>query len=103
MEAVRKQYTPEQKVAILREHLLERKPISDVCDRHGVHPTQFYAWQKQFFEQGAAAFARPQNPARRSREQERIRWLEEKLRSRDEVMAELLHEHMALKKSLGEI
>lgn len=103
MEAVRKQYTPDQKVAILREHLLERQPISDVCDRHGVHPTMFYAWQKQLFEQGAAAFARPQRPAQRTREQERIRWLEDKLRSRDEVMAELLHDHVALKKSLGEI
>lgn len=54
METVRKQYTPEQKVAILREHLLERKPISDVCDRHGVHPTQLYARQKQWFEQEAS-------------------------------------------------
>ena len=28
--------TPEQKVAILREHLIEKVPVSQVCDKHGV-------------------------------------------------------------------
>ena len=32
----RKQYSPQEKVAILREHLLEGKPISEVCERHGL-------------------------------------------------------------------
>ena len=103
MDTTRKHYTPEQKVAILREHLLEGKAISDVCDRNGIHPTQFYAWQKQLFENGAVAFAPTPRGAARSKDQERMRWLEGKIRQKDEVMAELLQEHVALKKSLGEI
>lgn len=103
MDTIRKHYTPEQKVAILREHLLEGKAISDVCDRNGIHPTQFYAWQKQLFENGAVAFAPPPRGVARSKDQERMRWLEGKIRQKDEVMAELLQEHVALKKSLGEI
>ena len=51
-----KQYAPEEKVAILRRHLLEKEPISKVCDDVGLQPTVFYRWQKEFFENGAAAF-----------------------------------------------
>jgi len=98
----RKNYTADEKVAILRRHLLERVPISDLCEEHGLHPTMFYRWQKEFFENGAAAFqqrARPNHQA----EQERIEYLEKKIQRKDEVLAELMGEHIALKKSLGEL
>ena len=32
MKRQRKQYAPEEKVAILRQHLLEKEPISKLCD-----------------------------------------------------------------------
>jgi len=51
-----RQFMPEQKVAILREHLIDRASVSDVCDKHELRPTVFYRWQQQFFEQGAAGF-----------------------------------------------
>ena len=50
MEKTRRQFTPQQKVAILREHLVEHVPVSDLCDKHKLHPTLFYQWQKAFFE-----------------------------------------------------
>jgi transposase len=92
-------------MAILREHLIEGVPISEVCDKHGVQPTLFYAWQKKLFEEGAAVFEQPRakSPRQQASEQRRIAFLEAKLRNKDEVMAELLGEHVALKKSLGEI
>jgi transposase len=52
-----KQYTGEEKVAILRRHLLDKVPISDLCAELGLQPTVFYRWQKEFFENGAAAFS----------------------------------------------
>jgi transposase len=55
MKKQRKHYTPEEKVAILRQHLVEGVPISDLCDERGLQPTVFYRWQKEFFENGAAA------------------------------------------------
>ena len=58
MKKQRKHYTPEEKVAILRRHLLEQVPISELCDKHGLQPTVFYRWQKEFFENGTAAFER---------------------------------------------
>lgn len=43
MKKQRKHYTPEEKVAILRRHLVERVPISDLCDELGLQPTVFSA------------------------------------------------------------
>ena len=54
MSKKRKQYSPEEKVSILRRHLLDGVPVSDLCDAHGIHPTMFYQWQKVFFEQGTS-------------------------------------------------
>jgi transposase len=56
MKKQRKHYTPEEKVAILRRHLVEGVPISDLGDELGLQPTVCYRWQKEFFENGAAAF-----------------------------------------------
>ncbi|MBL8605162.1 MAG: transposase [Myxococcales bacterium] len=64
----RRHLSPEQKLAILREHLVERKPVSDICEQHGIAPSLFYYWQKQLFENGTAAFAQPGRTS--SREQQ---------------------------------
>ena len=95
-------YTPEEKVRILRRHLIDRVPVSDLCDEFGLQPTVFYRWQKDFFEHGAAAFER-QSKGKEREFQRRIEALQAKVRRKDEVLAELLEEHVALKKSLGEI
>jgi transposase-like protein len=50
--------TPEQKIAIVREHLLDGVPVSALVDKYKIHTVQFYQWQKQLFEQGAAVFER---------------------------------------------
>jgi transposase-like protein len=98
----RRQYSPEQKVAILREHLIEHTPVSDLCDKHQIHPTLFYQWQKAFFENGAAAFAGRRSRPQGSKEQDKIARLEAKLKTKDEVIAEIMAEHILLKKELGE-
>ena len=102
MKKTRKQYTGEEKVAALRRHLLEQEPVSKLCDELGLQPTVFYRWQKEFFENGAAAFqakARSDHQA----EQERIQYLEKKMQRKDEVLAELMAEHIALRRELGEL
>ena len=101
MRKPRKHYTAEEKVAILRRHLLEHDPISKLCEEHNLQPAMFYRWQKEFFENGAAAFQR-QGRANQPAEQERIEFLEKRIQRKDEVLAELLEEHVALKKSLGD-
>ena len=104
MEKSRRHYSPQQKVAILREHLIEQVPISELCEKHHIHPTLFYQWQKTFFENGASAFER-ERPRSQSlgKEQNKINRLETKLKDRNEALAELMEEHVRLKKELGEI
>ena len=100
MAKQRKHYTAEEKVSILRRHLLEHVPVSKLCDELGLQPTVFYRWQKEFFENGGAAFRR-QSLANKGPEQQRIAVLEQKLQRRNEILAELMDEHLALKTSFG--
>jgi len=101
MRKKRHNYTPEEKVAILKRHLVEQVPISDLCDKYQLQPTVFYHWQKQFFENGAAAFTQGKDPKRK--DTQRIEQLEDKLRRKHEVLSELMEEHVKLKKELGEL
>jgi transposase len=98
----RKRFTAQEKVAILRLHLLEHVPVSDLCDRHGIHPTMFYRWQKEFFENGPAALETRSRVVSDSKDR-RIALLEQKLQRKHEVLSELMEEHIKLKKELGEL
>lgn len=91
-----------EKVAILRRRLVENVAVSDLCEELGLQPTVFYRWQKEFFENGAAAFEQKGGRGHQA-EQERIEYLEKKIQTKDEVLAELMAEHIALKKSFGEL
>lgn len=101
----RKTYTADEKVVILRRHLIERVPVSQVCEEHQLNSDVFYRWQQQFFENGAAVFQSERKPGPRQPDAQarRIDALEAKLQQKNEVLAELMEEHVALKKSLGEI
>lgn len=98
----RRHFSPEDKIKILRLHLLEKLPISEVCEKHQIIPTQFYQWQKIFFDHGAAAFAKASGPKATSQAEQKIAKLEDKLKTKDEVIAEIMAEHICLKKELGE-
>ena len=102
MRKPRKNYTPPEKVAILRRHLIDKVPVSDLCDEYQLQPTLFYAWQKLFFENGASAFERKNGSADQAL-QKLIAALREKLQRKNEVVAELMEEHIQLKKELGEL
>ena len=96
----RRHFSAQDKLRILRLHLLEARPISELCEEHGIHPTLFYQWQKTFFENGASAFeAKRRGP---SADQQLITRLQDKLRHKDEALAEIAAEMVRLKKEPGE-
>lgn len=98
--AKRRQFSAKQKVDILRRHLLEGVPVSDLCDEHQLNPNLFYRWQKQLFEGGEAAFER--DPQAKDRNlQRKLAALQDKLAKKDEVIAEIMESHVQLKKVLG--
>src|SRR5262245_7025104 len=102
MRKARKNSTPVEKVALLRRHLIDHVPVSDLCDEHQLAPTLFYLWQKQFFANGPAAFER-KNAAAEGHLQRTIAALRDQLQRKNEVVAELMEEPIQLKKGLGEL
>ena len=101
MSKQRRRFEAAEKVKIIREHLVDKRPLSEVCDQYGIAPTQFYQWQKQFFEHGTAAF----DPPRVSKEymlENQVKQLNKKLTRKDEVIAELVEHNIDLKKKHGQ-
>ena len=101
-----KKFSADEKVRLLRLHLIEKEPVSDICDRYGINPNSFYNWQKAFFENGAAALApngNSRNDNKTKKLENKISKLEAKLANKDEVIAEIMASHIELKKNLGEI
>jgi transposase len=100
----RRHFSGAEKVAILKRHLLDKVPISDLCEELGLQVNQFYHWQQQFFENGYIAFENGRkSKAVEDAQQKKIEQLEAKLTRKNEVMAELMEAHTQLKKDLGEI
>ena len=103
MSKPRRHFAGTEKVAILKRHLIDKVPVSDLCDELGLYPNQVYAWLKEFFENGHAAFDNGRKAkAVEDTQQKKIEYLEAKLQRKDSVLAELMEEHVQLKKSLGE-
>ena len=105
MTRERRHFTPEQKVAFLREHFLDKVAVSDPCEKYGIAVTLFYSWQKVFFENGAAAFTcnDKRRQTRTDAKDRHIADLQAKLQRKHEVLSELMEEHVGLKKALGEL
>ncbi|MCH7559522.1 MAG: transposase [Planctomycetes bacterium] len=106
MSNKRKKYSAQEKVRLLRLHLIEKEPVSDICDRLELNPNVFYRWQKVFFENGAAAFDQAGDGRKDSHakklERQNVQ-LKARLAGKDEVIAEIMASHVQLKKSLGEV
>ncbi len=100
MKKKRKQYTPQEKVTILKRHLMDNIPVSDLCDEHDLHPNVFYRWQSQFFEGGAAAFEQ-ESSRELGRLKRQVAALEERLARKDAVLAEITEEYVRCKKNDG--
>lgn len=99
----RRHFSGDEKVRILRLHLLEGKAVSDLCEQHKLNPGQFYQWQRTFFENGGRAFEGSGNGRSDSKLEKQVEALESRLQRKHEVLSELMEEHIRLKKDLGEL
>ncbi len=105
MSEKRRQWTGEQILAILKRHLVDKVELSKICEEEMIQPSQFYRWQAQLFVEGAAVFQRKNGHGERREHLdalEKIAGLEEKISKKNEVLSELMEEHVKLKKELGE-
>jgi transposase len=104
MNTQRRHLTPDQKAQIVRRHLSGREPVSNLADEFGIQPSQIHYWVKQVLDQADRAFqSGPGRPPRTEQVKDRkIERLQAKLVQKNEVIAELMEEHVKLKKELGE-
>ena len=101
----RRHFTTEQKVAILKRHMVDKVPVSDLCNEENLQPSVFYQWQRQALENLAGALTTPataDGPSKREKAQaHELAQLKARLAKKDEVIAEISAEYVNLKKSLG--
>ncbi len=96
----RKHFTNQEKVMILKQNLVEKKPISEICDKYKLHPSVYHRWQREFFENADKVLV-TKTGGEESELLKKVKELEEKLKRKNEVLSELMEEHIALKKKLG--
>jgi transposase len=102
MKKQRTHYTPEEKVTILRRHLLEKEPISELCDKAGLQPTSSTAGRRSSLRMARQPSSRRGQPTIPQIKSGSPTW-KRSSKPKDEVLAELMAEHVALKKTLGEL
>ena len=101
----RRVFTPEQKATILRRHLGDKVPVSDLCDEYQLAPSLFYLWQKQALEHLTAALqdgrTHRAETQTTSADRARIAVLEATIAKKDRVIAEVSEEYLDMKKKFG--
>lgn len=101
----RRVFTPEQKATILRRHLGDKVPVSNLCDEYQIAPGLFYLWQKQALEHLTAALQDGRtlraDSQTASTDRARITALEATIARKDRIIAEVSEEYLDMKKKCG--
>jgi transposase-like protein len=97
----RRHFTPEQKFKIVKEHFTQRTALSETLKKHDISSANFYRWQDEFF---SGALERMKNGKQQVNSQEirQIEDLNKQVNRYKNVIAEMSHEVVSLKKTLGE-
>jgi len=105
MSTPRRRFGTDQKAAILKRYLVDKIPISDLCDEYGIKPNQIYTWQRILVDNLEAIFhpTAKRAASKVSVQEEKIARLEQKLQQKNEVISELMEENIRAKKSIGEL
>jgi len=105
MSQQRRSFPTDTKVTILRQHLVDKLAVSEVCDKNKLQPSVLYQWLNQVFENLPAALEVRAGSTASQREKQlaaKVEQLEAKLAKKDSVIAEISGEYVQLKKELGE-
>ena len=112
-ERKRRHFSDEQKATVVRRHLGDKVPVSDLADEYQIQPSQIYLWVKQLLDQAERAFrhshgqqgrtARDPKDLKIAALEARVAQQQAKLVQKNEVIAELMEENVLAKKSAGEL
>ena len=89
METVRK-FSPEDKLQIVLQGMANENGISELCQRHGIGPTQYYAWHKRLMSSAGEVF----NSKPTKKRAAKVEALNEQLKRKDSVIVEIAEENL---------
>ena len=105
MSQQRRKFSSEQKAEIVRRHLWDKVPVSDLAREMQVQPTQIHQWVQQvrlqmpqFFDRSSG---RPEPKSTTDAKDQEIAKLKAKLWQKHEVISELMEENVKAKKPMG--
>jgi len=88
--------SPKEKLEVVLEGLRDGGRVAEVCRRRGISTAQYYTWKKKLLGSAGEVFRRKDD--KKDRQMER---LQEEVRRKDRVIAEITAENLDLKKTLG--
>lgn len=98
----RRHFDSTRKAEIVRRHLRGKELVSDLATEFDLQPSQIHAWVNLVLERAEHAFEKTSGAPRTEQVKDRkIEQLEAKVVQKNEIIAELMQEHVTLKKSLG--
>jgi len=109
MSRTRRMFTSSQKAEVVRRHLKDLVPVSQLAAELDVQPSQIHQWIEVVLTQAERAFEKPGKKPKRSAKKleqlkdKKIHKLEEKLNLKNEVIAELMEENVKAKKLNGDL
>jgi len=102
-------FTAPEKAEIVRRHLKDQVPVSDLAAEMDVQPSQIHQWVNAVLTQAERAFEKVNKKPQRSAKKweqlkdKKIYQLEEKLKDRNGVIAELMEANVKTKKLTGDL
>jgi len=106
MSRTRRHFSAEQKAQIVRRHLADKQPISQLAEELQVQPSLIHLWVNQLLTQAERAFESRRAGTNGRAEQakdRRIEQLQARLVQKNEVIAELMEDNVRQKKVAGEL
>jgi transposase-like protein len=101
---VQNRLSAEEKMTVLKEHFVGKLAMSDLCDKYKLAPSTIWEWQNTLFKQGAQVLERKRFHAENiklKQAEAKIAQLETKLKQKNDVIVELMQEHIELKKKFS--
>ncbi|TWU28674.1 transposase [Bythopirellula polymerisocia] len=105
MSRSRRHFSDEVRAKVVRRHLADKVPVSDLAEELQVQPSLIHLWVKQVLDQAEKAFRRSNPKGRKvgDAKDSKISQLEAKLAAKNEVISELMEENVKAKKANGEL
>lgn len=94
----RRHFSPEEKFRIVKEALMTKTSMNEICRKYGISPGNFYSWQEKFFNGALSGCDCKCGPKTMLTVEKKTLELEEEVHRMREVIAEITAENIAFKK-----